>query len=66
MGKRHVWLLYWYEAIEWDEMELVPGLYCLACVMGKGWGRRNGIGAENRGMQGKEPLLPCGQIRLMS
>ena len=61
-----MWLLYWNEAIGWDEMELVPGLFCVACALGKGLGRRNGIGAGNREMEGKEPLLPWGYIRLMS
>ncbi len=32
-GKRQVWLLHWNEAIGWDEMELVSGLFFvwLAC-----------------------------------
>jgi len=47
-GKRHVWLLYWNEAIGWDEMKPVSGLFYMVCVFGKGRGRRNGIGAGHR------------------
>jgi len=47
-GIRHVWLLHWNGAIGWDKMELVPGLFCMGCVLGKGLGRRNEIGVENR------------------
>ena len=43
-----MWYLHWNGAIVWYEMELVPGLFGAGCVLGKGWGRRNGIGVGNR------------------
>jgi len=47
-------------------MKLVPGLSCVVGVFGKAMTGGMELGLENRAMQGKEPLLPWGKIRLMS
>lgn len=49
-----------------DEMELVPGLFSVGCVLEKAGAGEMELGLGIALMEGKEPLLPWGSIRLMS
>ena len=61
-----MWLLHWNGAIGWDEMKLVSGLCASDCAFGKTGAGEMELGSEIALVEGKEPLLPWGQIRLMS
>ena len=61
-----MWLLHRNEAIGWNEMKLVSGLCDLDHAFGKAGAGEMELGQDIALMEGKEPLLPWGQIRLMS
>jgi len=65
-GKRQVWLLHWNEAIGWMKWSLFPAFFVWIVNWGKDGTGEMELGQEIALMEGKEPLLPWVQIRLMS
>ena len=52
--------------MEGMKCSLFPAFFCMVCELGKAGAGVMELGLEIALVEGKEPLLPWGQIRLMS